>query len=71
MSWPTWLNLWAQESALPLMYHILPEDADAPAHPKLLTSPIRNNLLGTTNLTGKHHLLINRLSPYTAVTFRT
>ena len=71
MSWPTWLNLWAQESAPPLMYHVLPEDADAPAHPKLITSPVQNNLLGTTNLTGEHHLLIKRLSPCTAVTFRT
>ena len=26
MSWPTWLNLWAQESAPPLIYHVLPED---------------------------------------------
>ena len=71
MSWPMWLNLWAQESAPPLMYHVLPEDADAPAHPKLITSPVQNNLLGTTNLTGEHHLLIKRLSPCTAVTFRT
>ena len=71
MSWPTWINLWKSDGEPTELTLFEPCEEPPQKLPPPKTVPIEDHLFGSTNLTGEHHLLIKRLAPHTAATFRT